>query len=333
MSLSILGSGVYLPPAKDVRELVAAHGGDLSQYAGWANVCIARDEDHPGLMAGRALAEALDQAQVAPEQLGLVIFAGASRDYPPSWSVSTEAMRLVGASSGCLGLDVTAGCAATLAALELVHGWLALRGDGFGAVVVAERWSYTIDYSNAANRGIWTHGDSAAALIVSLNRPERRPERAVATYLGAEFASVAANNGHVLIPYGGTRMPVAPEGVDPFHRVVSDRPGKEILESYKNGFQQAYAALQARFGLTPAHLLCNQTTPNMVRMVAEAAGMSMDDTVITGDDTGHLGGADIIVGLRRLIGGGGVTSPVLMASSTAYAFGMGLLVPSQTLNM
>ena len=324
MALSVLGSGVYLPPARDVRELVASHGGDLGKYAGWDRVCIALEDDHPGAMAGRALRAALDDAGVEAADLDLVIFAGASRDYPPSWSVSTEAMRICGASSRCLGLDVTAGCAATLAGLELARGWLALRGEGRAAVVVAERWSYTIDYSNPANRGIWTHGDSAAALVLG---PAGSGE-GVGLYLGAEFASVAENNGHVLVPYGGTRAPSPPEGVDPYRRIVSDRAGKDIIESYKAAFRQAHEALGQRFCAEPTHLLCNQTTPNMVQTVAETVGMGADQTIVTGHRTGHLGGADIVVGLRALIGDGDIRSPVLVASSTAYAFGLGLLAPN-----
>jgi 3-oxoacyl-[acyl-carrier-protein] synthase-3 len=323
MSLSILGVGLYLPPTKNVRELVATHGGDLSKYNSWTNVCVAEPEDHPGVMAGRALQEAVDQAGIPAADLGIVVFAGASRDYPPSWSVSTEAMRLCGASSRCLGLDVTAGCAATLAGLELVHGWLALRGGGYGAVVVAERWSFTIDYSNAANRGIWTHGDSGAALVVGMgcDRPS------IATFQGAEFASIADNNGHVLIPYGGTRAPTPPAGVDPFVRVVSDRSPKDLVESYSRGFATAHSALRRRFDAQPTRLLCNQMSPNLVSVVSEALGMSAEQTISTGDETGHLGGADVMVGLRRLVGDGHLEEPALVASSTAYAFGVGLLSP------
>ncbi|MES2986333.1 MAG: 3-oxoacyl-[acyl-carrier-protein] synthase III C-terminal domain-containing protein [Pseudomonadota bacterium] len=323
MSLSILGTGVYLPPAKDVRTLVAAHGGDLSKYSSWANVCVAEEDDHPGNMAGRALQDAIDEAGVQAADLDIVVFAGASRDYPPSWSASTEAMRIVGASSRCVGLDVTAGCAATLAAIELVDGWLALRGGGMGAVVVAERWSFTIDYANPANRGIWTHGDSGAALILG----QAIGGRSIATYMGAEFSSVADNNGHVLVPYGGTRAPSPPPGVDPYLRVVSNRPAKVMIESYANGFAQAHAALRKRFGVTPSLLLCNQMSPNMIDTILDALGMTREQAIYTGDETGHLGGADIVVGLRRLAGDEPVREPVLLASSTAYAFGTALLVP------
>jgi len=59
---------------------------------------------------------------VSPHAIGLVLFAGVSRDYLPSWSVATEVMRPHGMGGSCVGLDVTIGRLGSLAALELAHG-------------------------------------------------------------------------------------------------------------------------------------------------------------------------------------------------------------------
>ena len=48
-------------------------------------------------------------------------------------------------------------------------------------------------------------GDGAAGV----DRPARLE------FVGAEFASAAELNGHVLIPYGGTREPLAPQDLAP----------------------------------------------------------------------------------------------------------------------
>ena len=74
-ALSILGSGVYLPPARPVREIVAEAGSaDTSIYEGWNNVCHALIEDHPSSMGGKALKAALADAGVDPAEVKLVIF-------------------------------------------------------------------------------------------------------------------------------------------------------------------------------------------------------------------------------------------------------------------
>ena len=148
-------------------------------------------------------------------------------------------------------------------------------------------------------------------------------------FVGAEFRSASGNNGHVMIPYGGTREPQAPPGVDPYARRVSDRPKQELTASYRKGYGDALAALKARFGIEPTRMLCNQMSPQLVGMLTEVTGM--DGRVVrTGDRTGHLGGTDIIVGLDTLVREGAVDGPILVCASAAFGFSAGLLLPSES---
>jgi 3-oxoacyl-[acyl-carrier-protein] synthase III len=252
----------------------------------------------------------------------MVIFSGASRDYVPSWSVSSEIMSLCGASEHCVGLDMTAGCLATLAALDLIQGWLAVHGGGHAAVVAAERWSQTIDYSDPSTINLWAYGDSAGAIVVG--RDVDQPS--LLDFLGAEFRSASQNNGHVFVPYGGTRQPVAPVGVDPNKRHVSDRPKQEIMASYRKGYKDSFEALQARFKLEPDRFICNQMSPQIVSMLTALFEME-GRVVVTGDKTGHLGGPDVVVGLDWYLQGRVAEETVLIGASAAYGFGTGFLVP------
>ena len=318
----ILGIGVYLPPSVAVHDVIVARGGDVAAYRGWVRACHAGPEDHPSTMGAAALHQALERSRVPAGDLRLVIYTGASRDYVPSWSVSSEVMNRCGASDRCIGLDLTAGCLATLAALDLAQNWLPAHGGGYAAVVAAERWTQTIDFTDAHTAGLWQYGDSAAALIVGSGvRGD-----SIAEFLGAEFRSAADRNGHVLIPYGGTRAPQPPSGVNPNLRQVSDRPREQITGAYRKGYGESYSGLKQRFPLTPARLVCNQMSPQIVGMLAEVLDMK-ERVVMTGPETGHLGGSDIIVGLQHLHEAGELTQPVLVGASTAYGFGTGFIVP------
>jgi 3-oxoacyl-[acyl-carrier-protein] synthase III len=265
----------------------------------------------------------LEKAGVAPGELRLVVFSGSSRDYIPSWSVSNEIMRLCGASDECLGLDMTAGCLATLAALDLIQGWLSVRGGGHAAVIAAERWSQTIDYTDPSTVNLWAYGDSAGAIVVGLDVARA----GLLHYLGAEYRSASANNGHVFVPFGGTRAPQAPPGVNPHMRRVSDRPKNEVTESYRKGYRGAFRALQDRFHLEPDRFICNQMSPQIVGMLTELFDME-GRVVVTGHETGHLGGPDVIVGLDTYLQKDHPDETVLMGASAAYGFGTGFLVPA-----
>ena len=324
-SLSILGIGLELPPAVPVADYAASKGADVSFYKGWKNVCHVRDgDDQPSTMGGKALGRALAQSGVAPKDIRLVMFTGVSRDYPPSWSAATEVMKLNGITGdGCVGIDLTIGCLATLSALDQVQGWLALRGGGCAAIVAAERWSHTVDHSNSNIAGMWAWADGGAALVVGMNTGRS----AIAEFLGAEFTSCSDYNGHVLIPYGGTRNPVAPPGVNPFERTLGERPHKEVRATYARGYGRAYETLTRRVGVRGERLIVNQISWGTIVMVAERFQIPMERVVITGHDTGHMGVCDTITGLRRLEERGEIDAPIAIGSSTAYAYGAGMLVP------
>ncbi|MBK6402618.1 MAG: hypothetical protein IPP18_04265 [Rhodocyclaceae bacterium] len=322
--LAILGTGIHLPPAQAVRETAAAAGADVSAYQGWDRVCLAGDNDHPSTMGAAALRAALADCGVDGQSLRLVIFAGISRDYLPSFSVATEIMKECGAGSRCLGIDLTIGCLGALSGLDFAQGWLATHGGGLAAVVAAERWAYTVDRSSVASMGLWAHGDGAGAIVVGMDAAP--PAKAI--FAGAEMISASDLNGLVLVKYGGTRNPVAPPGSNPGERIFLgvDRRD-EIRDRYLQGYSGAYAALKERFGIAPDQVVCNQTAAQFVQLVSHVYGIAPERVVVTGHQTGHVGAADLIVGMDTLLKRAPLTEPCLLAGSTPYAFGCGLLLP------
>ena len=323
-TLSILGTGVYLPPARSVRKLVQEAGQDPGDYQGWANCCHALEDDHPSSMGVTALRKALADANVDPAELKLVIFAGMSRDYQPSWSVATEIMKECGAETHCMGLDMTAGCLGALSALDMAQGWLAIRGGGVAAIVAAERWTYTIDYTSIENMGLWSHSDGAAATIVGQNTSHH----AKAEFCGAEFVSQSDLNGTVLIEYGGTRNPIAPAGVKPFERKLVGLDRHDLRQRYSDGYSGSLQAIKARFDCNPDKVVINQTANLFLHLIASVIEIPIENFIVTGHETGHVGSADILIGLDRLLQSGDVNEPCLVSGSTPYAFGSGLLMPT-----
>ncbi len=322
--LSVLGTGVYLPPARPVREVVLAAGQDPSGYQGWDNCCHALDEDHPSTMGATALRRALTDAGVDPGELKLVLFAGMSRDYLPSWSVATEIMQACGAQAHCMGLDMTIGCLGALSALDMAQGWLATHGGGVAAIVAAERWTYTIDYTSIENMGLWGHSDGAAATVVSHDTGHTSQ----ATFCGAEFVAQSDLNGTVLIEYGGTRHPVAPAGVKPFERRLVGLTRHDLRQRYSDGYSNSLQALKARFDCNPQRVIINQTANLFLQLIASVIAIPIENFILTGHETGHVGSADILIGLDRLLHTVGMNEPYLVAGSTPYAFGSGLMLPA-----
>lgn len=321
--LALLSTATWLPPICRAAEVAAEAGADVSAYRGWPSIPLAGPDDHPGAMCARALAAALERAGLEARDLDLVVAGGMSRDYPPSWSIAAEVMKLTGAPDTCLGVDLTDGCMGGLVALEYAHGWLAARGGGHAAIVCAERWTHTVNRGDPSTIAMWGIGDGAAATVAGIGSAQS-PQ---GWFHGGAICSQSALNGHVLVRYGGTRHPIAPPGVDPAMRVLVGHASEDVRQLYVRSYGVALQRMRARFNVAAGRLICNQISLSLTEEIAAQAEVPMAQTVQTGPDIGHIGSADLQIGLSRLLDQGALDQPVALAASTPYLFGAGLLTP------
>lgn len=311
-STFIVGLGAVLPPQHQVPAV-----GD-GAYRGWTRFRRAAVEDHPSTMGARALADALARARLQPADLSLVIYAGVSRDYLPSWSAAVAIMDELGAGAGCVGTDIINGCLGALLGLEIARRWLR-GGDGqHAAIVCAERWASSIARDDAAQKRLWGNSDGAAAAILSAS-----PGPAALEVASVALLNAPAYVDHVLVKYGGTRHPVAPPDEDPQRRILSSRPYEQLMAHYRASYESVAARAIAQAGHRPDTLVCNQISPNAVDLIAEALVYEPAQVIRTGAENGHMGPADVLVGLQEAVDRG--CSTVLAAASSPYSFGAAVL--------
>lgn len=321
--LQIHGVGVDLPPSYPVKEIAAGLGGDLDAYSGWRCLRMGGEDDHPGKLAANALKAALDQAGIPGSELKAVIGTGLSREYLGSWSTAAEVMRILKLPASCMPMDISCGCLATLWALSMVQGWLAAQGGGYAAIVAGERLSGTVDRGDMFGQHLWAYGDGGSALVVGVDtgKPALWEVASTGFSSNSELANV------LRVEYGGTRHPLPPEGATNYRR-WQPVTLSEIRASYVNGygksFERAFAGTDAR----PELLVCNQMSPNFVPEIANFAGVPQENVVVTGDDSGHVGSADVGLGLSRLVDAGRTEFNVALGASTPFAFGAAILTPA-----
>lgn len=308
----IAGLGVVLPP----QHTVPAAGDET--YRGWKKFRRAAEDDHPSTMGARALAEALAHASLEPADLSAVFYAGVSRDYLPSWSAAVAIMAELGAGPECVGTDLINGCLGALLGLELARRWLRGGEGRHVAVVCAERWASSIARDDAAQKRLWGNSDGAAAAIVSTS-----PLGAALEIAGVSLLDVPPYVDHVLVKYGGTRHPVAPPGEDPQRRILSSRPYEQLSEHYRTSYETVAARAIAQADHRPDTLVCNQISPAAVDQLAGALAYGPAQVIHTGAESGHMGPADVLVGLREAVDRG--CESVLAAASSPYSFGAAVL--------
>jgi 3-oxoacyl-[acyl-carrier-protein] synthase-3 len=308
----IAGLGVVLSP----QHRIPAVGNEA--YRGWNNYRRAAEQDHPSTMGARAVADALVRASLEPTDLSLVIYAGVSRDYLPSWSAAVAIMDEIGVGTGCIGMDIVNGCLGALLGLDIARRWLRGGEGQHAAVVCAERWAGSIARDDVAQKRLWGNSDGAAAAIVSAS-----PVGAALEVVSVSLLNVPHYVDHVLVKYGGTRHPVAPPHEDPQRRILSGRPYEQLMEHYRVSYESVASRAIALANHRPDTLVCNQISPSAVDLIADALAYGPAQVIRTGTENGHMGPADVLVGLREAVDMG--CSTVLAAASSPYSFGAAVL--------
>jgi 3-oxoacyl-[acyl-carrier-protein] synthase III len=213
-----------------------------------------------------------------------------------------------------------------LSALEIARGWLRENGQRYAAIVSAERWADTIDREDVTVVTTWGFSDGAGALIVS---SETDDPRAIAHYSGSVFATISELNDHVVVKYGGTRHPTAPPGLRMPHarRVNRFLAAEQVRELREQAYRNAFARARVMSPRDPEWIICAQVSPKFLGHLSELAGVRPDRIVRTGTDSGHLGGADIVLGLDRLLAqqGRSLRGPIMVVATSPYSIGVSML--------
>ncbi|CAN5849064.1 hypothetical protein BH11MYX2_BH11MYX2_20720 [soil metagenome] len=307
----VIGVGKYLPAA-----VVVADAGTT-----WERRCVALADDHPGNMASRAVAGALDDAAVTPQELDLVVYTGRARDYLPSWSVATEVTRELGATSRCVGIDMNMGCASLPAALELARAWLTVPGRRYAAIVDVELCSASIDRVSPESQRLWAYGDGAGAIIVASD-----PKGVALEILGSAFRTHAGYNAMLMPPYGGTRAPHAPDAASQLALRLDGTGAVDVFGVYMGLYEAALAELvQHHPGIAPMHVVCTQLSPAWVTKIVPRFHKPRPKTVVnTGVAAGHIGGVDLFLGLEALRLTASASGDVVIAGTAPYVTSLAL---------
>ncbi|MCX8032356.1 MAG: ketoacyl-ACP synthase III [Thermoleophilia bacterium] len=163
-----------------------------------------------GIPAARA---ALEDAGVAPEEVGLVIVATISPD-----RIMPATAARVAYQCGCVNagsFDLSAGCTGFVYALAMAAGAVASGLHDHVLVVGAEAISRMLDWEDRSTAVLF--GDGAGAAVVSALAASRADAEGGnptgAGILGFDLGSDGAGEELLMIPAGGSRLPASHDTV------------------------------------------------------------------------------------------------------------------------
>ncbi len=323
-NFGLLSLGVALPETRKSVTSIAQEAGYDPDFLQQALELIekpvaTKDDEHPSDLATQAAQKAIDALGISPSEIGLVIYTGLSRDYLPAWNIAIEVIRRLQLPNA-MGFELTLGCVGPLLGIQHAKN----RGeDGrppYTLVVTAERWTHTLSKNKETPTAVLGHADGAAACIVG-------PGSSHVVEFNPYYKVVPEFNDSVMIPAGGTKHPPSQETIDNnMHIKVSKKwDMKGLVSRYVKAYNEVIEESLAKYdkGLADMTLLLTNQVPSLIRhKLIRSLKLSKQMTVNTYPYSGHVGGADTLIGLDQAIRNGQLKKGMtVFVASTFSAFG------------
>ncbi|GHF15467.1 3-oxoacyl-ACP synthase III family protein [Streptomyces morookaense] len=260
-------------------------------------------------LACRAARAVLDRTAVRPEDIRQVIYAGSGEWDRPFWSPAAKVAHELGIERAH-AYEVTNFCNAGMAALRIAADGIALGRGEYALVLVGDRLSRLVDYTDPGSKALFNYGDAAAAVLVSGRdvsfehlHAEMRTDPGWSDYYAGEH-----RRNRVVIRRAAHRPGLADAYVENFTALVGD-----TLDALGRDVSDV------------AYFLINHGDRNMHRRLLETLGLPPEKSVFNYHRLGHMGGADTLIALQDLLTEKKLARGdlVLMASS-AMGFSWGI---------
>lgn len=165
MNAGIIGMGKYVPEKaianKDFEKVLDTSDEWIRSRTGIENRFIAENEETSDL-AYKAAVQAIENAGIAPDQIGLIVVATVTQDqnFP---SVACQIQERLGIS-GCGAMDVSAACSGFIYGTAIAKQFIESSNYEYVLVVGVEKLSKVVDWDDRNTAVLFGDGASAAVL-------------------------------------------------------------------------------------------------------------------------------------------------------------------------
>ena len=319
----IIGMGAYAPKRiltnADLEKMVATSSEWIVQRSGIRERHIADDEEATSDLAVRAAQQALDRANVLPEDVELIVVGTTTPDmYFPSVG------NIVQHRLGCRragSVDMLAACAGSV--YSLATGAQFVQTGKYRRVLCigAETLSKITDFTDRGTCVLLADAAGAAVLEAS---EDGSGVVDVDLYSDGQYWDL------LYMPGGGSRHPATRETVDARMHYARMK-GSEVFKVAVRMFVDAATRILERNGLTVADLdlfVPHQANLRIIEAAAKRINLPMERVFVNVDRYGNTGAASVYVALEEAVAAGRIKRGdlvLLAAFGGGFAWGAVLL--------
>lgn len=229
MNIGIVGIGTYIPKtyitAEEIAEKTKIPVDVIKEKFGVIKKPIPGPKDTTSYMGMEAAKKAIENANIAPEEIDLVIWNGAQHKDYPCWLAGLKVADTLGAVNAW-SFDMEAMCGSMMSGMEVARSMMIANEDMNTVLLVSGyRNGDLIDYRVKETSFMFDIGAGGAAMILRKNYNKN-------VILGTAFKGDGSFSEDCVVEVGGTKKwPMEKNDVDKMHFVVRDVEGfKEKLK-------------------------------------------------------------------------------------------------------
>ncbi len=295
-SAKIIGTGSYLPEKvltnQDLEKMVDTNDEWIVTRTGMKERRIAREDEFTSDMGLAAAQNALKAAQMAPENLDLILFATLTPDYifPTTACLIQSKLGAVKAAA----VDVGAACTGFLYALAMAKAFIESGIYKNILIIASEKLSSVVNYKDRNTCILF--GDGAAAAVIS---SEGRGLAIRDVSLGADGQLAEL----ICQPAGGSRKPATHETVDAnLHYIHME--GKEVFKHAVRRMELASREAIEKAGLKEediSWLVPHQANMRIIEALAKRFEFPMEKVFVTIHKYGNTSASALGIALDELL--------------------------------
>ncbi|MEP6810976.1 MAG: beta-ketoacyl-ACP synthase III [Chthoniobacterales bacterium] len=292
-TVSIVGTGSYVPERilsnEDLSAMVDTTDEWITSRTGINQRRIAAKDEHTSDMAARAALAAMEQANIDPKDIDLILLATASPDMVFPATACFVQTKIGASNAACL--DISAACAGFLFGIEIAQQFITSHTYDTVLVIGAEKLSSITNWTDRNTCVLF--GDGAGAAILQ-HRAESM-HGVISTHIGSngQFTDI------LYMPGGGCRQPITAENAHQ-HLQTIHMSGKDVYKQAVISMLDASNKALEAAGLTIDDIACvipHQANIRIIEAIADRLKISRDKVFINLDRYGNTSAAAVAIAL------------------------------------
>jgi 3-oxoacyl-[acyl-carrier-protein] synthase-3 len=257
---------------------------------------IAAPDEATSDLAVRAASDALRRAGPLSAPIGMLLLATSTPDHllPPTAPLVAHRLGL----TGCGAVDLAGACTGFLSALALGHSYCRTQRSSV-LLVAANVLSRRINPADPVTAAVFADGAGAVILAPATDAHDAVLSLYLDTH-GEQYEQI-------IIPAGGSRMPVTPEAVEAGAHWMRMSRSPDVYREAVRGMVRAGEIALERAGVTAAGVdwwVPHQANTRLIRDAGERLGIGADRTVCVVETLGNSSAATIPTALAIAEGDG-----------------------------